>query len=446
MIIYLNNFRGFTDKFIEIKKLNILVGENSTGKSSLLGIVSLLSSPEFLINSQFKNDYVDLGPFDEIICKSSTNPKEIHIGLIKEGDLTVYDTNLPFDGIHMTFFSNKGYSELQHYIIIKKNSVLKIKFEEDNLKVYFKKVLTGVEEYKKLFSSWKDSSEFDKDVTSIGEIKHDKNINSFLKRYPLGILMILNQSKIEAPEELKKFIKHAAYPLFSQELLANTICLAPIRTTPKRIYEAEKIKFSSDGTHIPSVLREILDEEKQSNKVVISELEKFGKKTGLFDKISIGRFNKELPLSPFYINIEFYKKSYKISNVGYGVSQILPILTEILLHDKKSTFLIQQPEIHLHPRSQAYFGTFIFEQFKKHEKSFFIETHSDFLINRIRLHIRKSKEKGIEKAFNLLFFENTKLGNNITSIPIDKNGDYGIDQPKKFREFFLKEEIDFLGF
>ena len=43
-----------------------------------------------------------------------------------------------------------------------------------------------------------------------------------------------------------------------------------------------------------------------------------------------------------------------LMDVGYGVSQILPILVDVMRPDTRSrTFLLQQPEVHLHPRGQA---------------------------------------------------------------------------------------------
>ena len=43
-------------------------------------------------------------------------------------------------------------------------------------------------------------------------------------------------------------------------------------------------------------------------------------------------------------------------DVGYGVSQALPVLTELLREDCSPVFLLQQPEVHLHPSAQAALG------------------------------------------------------------------------------------------
>lgn len=51
--IFLDNYRGFTDTLVPIKDVNFLVGENSTGKTSVLAILKLLSPPDFWLQNEF---------------------------------------------------------------------------------------------------------------------------------------------------------------------------------------------------------------------------------------------------------------------------------------------------------------------------------------------------------------------------------------------------------
>ena len=230
-------------------------------------------------------------------------------------------------------------------------------------------------------------------------------------------------------------------------MLENTTWIAPIRTKPQSLYQSTDKQYSAEGEHIPTILRDIFDEkESMTSKRIIKLLDSFGKASGLFDTISISKLQKNKKNSPFEINFSLQGKTLKISNIGYGVSQILPILTEISRRPKDSIFLIQQPEVHLHPRSQAFFAEFLFKQFKEENKSFFIETHSDFVIDRFRLQLRKLKNNGIHKKVHFLFFESNNKGNIVSTIEIDKKGEYGEKQPENFRNFFLKEELNLLGF
>src|SRR5690554_7735456 len=80
--IYLKNYKGFKQQFVELKDVNFLVGENSTGKTSFLKIINLLSSPEFWYNYEFNNNEVELGYFEEIINKK-TQDNHFQIGIEK---------------------------------------------------------------------------------------------------------------------------------------------------------------------------------------------------------------------------------------------------------------------------------------------------------------------------------------------------------------------------
>ena len=81
MELYLDNFRGFEKQYIELNDVNFLVGENSTGKTTLLGLLSLFGEREDIWNIDFKNEYVDFGTFDEIVSKGKRGKKEFVIGI-----------------------------------------------------------------------------------------------------------------------------------------------------------------------------------------------------------------------------------------------------------------------------------------------------------------------------------------------------------------------------
>jgi predicted ATPase len=126
--------------------------------------------------------------------------------------------------------------------------------------------------------------------------------------------------------------------------------------------------------------------------------------------------------------------------VGYGVSQALPILVDTL-QLSSALFLLQQPEVHLHPRAQAALGSFFAKRISK-GKQFIIETHSDYLVDRIRMEIRRKQLK--PEDVSLLYFERKKSSATIHNINLDSNGAI-VDPPPGYRQFFLKEERDLLG-
>ncbi|KWI50326.1 hypothetical protein WT72_24465 [Burkholderia pseudomultivorans] len=160
------------------------------------------------------------------------------------------------------------------------------------------------------------------------------------------------------------------------------------------------------------------------------------------------------------MKVDLGEVSLSLQNVGYGVSQALPVLVEVFIRGRGAAFNIQQPEVHLHPRAQAAFGDVVAELARTEDKVFFVETHSDFTIDRFRVNVRKNYAKDVNKAASLdavgetfetegdfgqiLFFERCERGNRISSIPILKNGDLSEEQPEKYREFFIHESLSLL--
>jgi len=99
-----------------------------------------------------------------------------------------------------------------------------------------------------------------------------------------------------------------------------------------------------------------------------------------------------------------HKEGYKplpLAAVGVGVSQILPILVMGLLAPKHTLLIIEQPELHLHPRVQGRLGDF-FMGLAKCEKQCLIETHSEYVVNQLRYHIVEAG--GQEQSDCLIYF------------------------------------------
>jgi hypothetical protein len=81
--LYVDNFRGFRDAYIPISDVNFLVGENSSGKTSLLSLLKLMSEGRVLIDSQFLAEDVDLGTFEDIASAHTDNLNHFRIGMIR---------------------------------------------------------------------------------------------------------------------------------------------------------------------------------------------------------------------------------------------------------------------------------------------------------------------------------------------------------------------------
>ncbi|MBM3157463.1 MAG: hypothetical protein FJ004_09290, partial [Chloroflexi bacterium] len=169
-----------------------------------------------------------------------------------------------------------------------------------------------------------------------------------------------------------------------------------------------------------------------------------GRDSGLFKSITIKDYDPGIVTSPFELDIILDKEALSIENVGYGISQALPVIVEIFIRAHGSWFALQQPEIHLHPRAQVAIGDLIFELSCRENKKFIVETHSDFILDGYRLSYERSKHRRKPDA-QIVFFERTRSGNCSHQIEILENGEISDRQPKAYREFFLGQEMRLLG-
>jgi predicted ATPase len=104
--------------------------------------------------------------------------------------------------------------------------------------------------------------------------------------------------------------------------------------------------------------------------------------------------------------------------------------------------LLQQPEVHLHPRAQAALGSLFPKLVTGEGKQFIIETHSDYLIDRIRQEVAKgSIESG---NVLILFFDKPRQYTKVHRLLLDKQGNIQ-GAPRSYRKFFLTEEHNLLS-
>lgn len=124
-----------------------------------------------------------------------------------------------------------------------------------------------------------------------------------------------------------------------------------------------------------------------------------------------------------------------LPDVGFGASQLLPIILESLYAPAGSAIAIEQPEIHLHPKAQAILGDLLIEAAQKSKHTLIIETHSEQLLARIRRRIAEGTVRAESVA--IYFFEPTKEGTTIRTITVNSQGQF-----ENFPPGFFEEDLD----
>jgi len=126
-----------------------------------------------------------------------------------------------------------------------------------------------------------------------------------------------------------------------------------------------------------------------------------------------------------------------LTHVGVGVSQVVPIVLMFLLSDPDDILVFEQPELHLHPKIQSRLCDFFVAMAASNRQSI-IETHSEYLINRLRLRIAQTRVAAIEEISSVYFIVKSKGQSVIKNVEINKYGAV-LDWPD---DFFDQSDFD----
>lgn len=432
--VYMNNFRGFSQTVIPIQSVNFLVGENSTGKSSYLSLVELISQPEFWFTLDFNVGNYEFGGYKDIVSATAGEQKEFQIGVCKDasksnGNITSYylmHFREAKDGVpELVRFSQLSAT---HYATMRLSGRQVSAYLSTNVPLCVESALPGA-----CFSFLQETAT---GITSGYKVLGGDEVR-YLRRSPIPSFQSVLASLFGDSEALSK-TNSFPFPILRRSFAS----MAPIRTTPKRTYDGYTKRFSPEGEHTPYVIRKQLSRGRIKNNAFKNALDTFGADSGLFKSVGVTQFGKD-SASPFELTITLESKGLRVNSVGYGVSQVLPVVVELLTHGKGSCLAIQQPEVHLHPKAQAALGDVLFHAAINESQTLFVETHSDYLLDRFRLSMRDHEHPN--GFAQVLFFERSKGENRVYPMVIDSTGEYPEDQPPGFRKFFLAEQKRILG-
>lgn len=125
------------------------------------------------------------------------------------------------------------------------------------------------------------------------------------------------------------------------------------------------------------------------------------------------------------------------NNIGFGISYVLPIIVSGLVANEGSMLIVENPEAHLHPSGQSKIGQFL-AQMAASGVQVLIETHSEHVINGIRIAILKNKISNDSVSANFFSMDKKSKTPDIENISFDKKGKLS-QWP---RGFFDQEEND----
>lgn len=431
----IENFKGYEGRYdFDFPGLTFLTGANNSGKSSIIQALYMLASSNsnnFYATLLTNTTNYNYGGFKDLLNKNCRSTDNIKFDLCWE------DLNMSV---------KYGNNEIENY-----NPVI------EKLKISYKDKKGKYKDY--IFKLSQENSDENDDYGRNYDLYtiHNKKEKSLGKSFIYGLTPDIH---------IRGFKDVDIDDIFKLRFLfrnLNTNCIKYL----KAYREEAKKTYRMQGTSIYDIgvageyTAEAIYKMSQGNKYI-----SFGNKVLFlecfqhwFKKIIGNNYSLLVEAPENMLRMKIIEdlstsdisrsQKYDITEVGFGFSQIIPIITMILLSNKNDILLIENPEVHLHPKLQANLADlFVFAV--KHDRKLIIETHSEHIINRTRTLIKQDEnsKKLLEKV-NIYFFEknftNGECSINNQEITIDEIGQLS-KWPKDFFDQSYTENLKLIKY
>lgn len=396
---------------IDLGYLTVLAGSNSAGKSSLLQPLLILKQT---LESQF-------------------NPGSL---LINGGSVKLTSVNQ----IHPLSDANKS-SNLMIEIGLSSGRSARLKFskipKKPGLQVVSSDYLTKSEE---------------QEISLNKSLSRDDLLNLIrqqLKQHPLASLLNLYEKSADHPLiEESCFLDLALsgdgfsvpFSLFNQHAkeIRRIIHVPGIRGNPERAYEKTAIGPEFAGVfdkYVASVILSWKTEDKEKLRQLSEDLNKLGL-TWKIDAKQVDDSQLELRVGRGLSRNKKHKSSdtVNIADVGFGVSQVLPVLVALLVAEPGQLVYIEQPEIHLHPKAQVALANVLIRAARRKVRVV-IETHSSVLLLAIQSLVAEGELPPSDTYLHWVS-RDTEGITEVSSQQLDEAGAFG-DWPEDFADTML---------
>jgi len=399
--LYIENFKGIKDPTkINIKPITLFIGKNSSGKSSCIHALTALSqttkiqynTKPLILDDEYAS--IHLGRFIEVVHTKSYND---HIGL-----------GIEIDNVRLILPDSNRRSPKK----VSGEACFDFRCTKRTQDIYLSKATYKIDDFE--YEANRKGSTYNYDMNYIAK---NISVNYTLEK---GFMFDQHSIFLGFKEEYINFMPLHQLQLQIQESLQSVYYLGPFRQSPLRRYPtrgASPSEVGAQGEHTATLLaNEAVQSRTRSH---INQISQWLGTMGLAKKIDVGRIGSS---DLFDLNISLPDdKKFPIADLGYGVSQILPVLTQCSFANNGSTLLFEQPELHLHPESAKMLSDVFIETIKRKNCTILVETHSLELLTRLQGLIRDEQIPSSSVAAYLVTRDNHKT--NIRQIDIDENGE-----------------------
>ncbi len=423
--LQIKNFKAWQDTgVIRLAPLTVIFGANSSGKSSLGHLMLALKQTVQLTDRKRalhlgdESSLIDLGTFSDCLYGHDLKqPLEFSLRWRLPGTLTLKNA---LDATHVY----RG-DELRL------SSTLRADKADQPQTTSFRYEL------------------FDRE-SEVLTVKHDRGpTQARLECSPLKLVRAVGRTwPVEPPEKFYRFSDRtllryqnadflADFALQTERVLDQLFFLGPLRQPPRRTYQWSGDTLPDVGAlgqyAIPALLAATAQDRKlnRGHRQRVQRFDEFIARwmtdLGVIDSFtvrSVAKGRKE-----YEVLVKTHPKSpeVRLTDVGFGVSQVLPALVQAFYAPPGSTIWMEQPEIHLHPMAQSNLADLFISAVKSYENSaprntqLIVETHSEHFLTRLQ---RRVAEQVISAEDVAIYFVNRKAsGADMEALRLNMFGD-----------------------
>jgi predicted ATPase len=409
--LHIKNFKAWRDTGpIRLAPLTVIFGANSSGKSSLGHLLLALKQTVQLADRKRalhlgdENSLIDLGTFaDCLYAHDLTQPLEFSLRWRLSSALTVKNA----------LDASQSYRGDELWL----SSTLRTdKAEQPQTAAFNYRLFDG--------------------KTQVLEVEHSRGTSSsqtILDCSPLKLVRAQGRAwSVEPPEKFYRFADRtllryqnadflADFALRTEQVLEQLYFLGPLRRPARRVYQWSGDTVPDVGAQgeyaIPAILAATAQDRRlnrgyrQLTKRFDEFIARWLTDLGIIHSFTVRQVAEGRKEYEVLVKTHRDACEVRLTDVGFGVSQVLPALVQAFYAPPGSTVWMEQPEIHLHPMAQSNLADVFISAIKSYEASsprnmqLIIETHSEHLLTRLQ---RRVAEQEISAEEVAIYFVNRK--------------------------------------
>lgn len=395
--IRIKNFKAWDDQQlaegVELRPVTLLLGTNSSGKTSLLQPFRLMqqtvtsSDPSLQLNLGGEStDLVNLGSWSEVVNGHEEN-RHLHLGFDLEHDGGTTGLNLEY-----------GLDSARRIV------VHSLSYQRDGKQYAAKRQARG--------GYLLEAPGFDHPNRASAETPDAKRAYE-----PVRSLAFSPEANLLFGPAIAQTVGDLTLKMLRR--FERVSYLGPLRAPPRRTEQWNQQRPGNLGPDGSGAIKALLASanDRHNEDDLIDKISGWLQRMGAADRLE----PRQLGNSTHYeVRVIRGDLDCNLLDVGFGVSQVLPVLVLAYFAPRHSTVIIEEPEIHLHPLAQRLLADLFVEVSQQRHIQFLVETHSEHLFRRLQLLI--ADQKTDENKCRLYFVEQPNNKAQLRNLKADTYG------------------------